>query len=122
VNGLSGKVFRAPARDRHGDPVDELGNPVDMVDEDGLAFVGEIKRIVVGALSASPSRRQEETTDTSGMIGCPKKSAVRLAFGDRIDINGTRYQVVSKPEWDYSQVLTGSTFGYYWVDVRGADG
>lgn len=122
MSGLTGRVFRAPARDRHGDPVDELGRPVSMLDEDGLAFVGQIKGIVMGGMSASPSRAREETADTGGMIGCPVRSSVKLSFGDRIDIGGVRYQVTSRPEWDYRQALTGTRFRHYWVDVRGVDG
>ena len=122
MKGLTGKVFRAPLRDRHGDPVDADGNPVSMVDVDGLAFVGEIKEIVMGGMTASPTMQRQETSDSAGMIGCPVKSVVKLAMGDRIDIGGTRYQVASKPHWDYRQTLTGTRFPYYWVDVRGTDG
>lgn len=119
---LSGRVFRAPARNRHGDPVDEDGNPVDMLDEDGLAYVGTIGGVVLGGMSAQPSRSREETADTTGMVGCPAGAQVKLAFGDRIDIAGVRYRVTSPPKWDYPQSLTGTRFGYYWVDVGGAYG
>lgn len=119
MKGQTGLVFRAPLRDRHGDPIDEDGKPVDMLDDEGNAFVGEISRIVMGGLSASPKMAREESSDTRGMIGCPRKSKVKLQFGDRIDINGVRYRVISKPEWDYRHFLTGTDFGYYWVDVEG---
>lgn len=122
MNGQTGLVFRAPLRDRHGDAIDANGNPVDMTDEDGNAFVGQIDKIVMGGMSASPTMSREESSDTRGMIGCPRRAAVRLQFGDRVNINGIRYRVVSAPEWDYRQGMTGTDFGYYWVDVEGTIG
>lgn len=122
MNGQVGTVFRAPLRDRHGDAIDPEGNPVDMTDEDGNAYVGQIKNIIMGGMSASPSMSREESSDTRGMIGCPRKAAVKLQFGDRIEINSVRYRVVSRPEWDYNQSLTGTDFGYYWVDIEGVIG
>ena len=119
MRGRTGSVFRAPLRDRHGDPIDEDGNPVNMLDEDGNAFVGEIKNIVMGGLSASPKMSYQETSDTRGMIGCPRKASVKLKFGDRVNIDGVRYRVISNPEWNYPHMLTGTDFGFYWVDVEG---
>jgi hypothetical protein len=120
VNGRTALVFRAPMRDRHGDPVDANGNPVNMLDEEGNAFVGEIKGIVMGGLSASPRMSARgEASDTRGMIGCPLRASVKLKFGDRVEIDGVRYRVISNPEWGYSGTLTGTNFGSYWVDVEG---
>lgn len=120
--GQTGLVFRAPARDRHGDAINEDGSTVSMLDVDGNAFVGEIKNIIMGGMSASPSMSSEESSDTRGMIGCPRKSSVLLQFGDRIEINDVRYRVVSRPEWNYRHGLTGTDFGYYWVDIEGTIG
>lgn len=122
MNGQTGLVFRAPLRDRHGDAVDANGDPVDMTDEEGNAFVGEITGIVMGGMSASPSMSREESSDTRGMIGCPSRAAVKLKFGDRVEINGVRYRVISTPEWGYRHGMTGTDFGYYWVDVEGRYG
>lgn len=122
MRGQTALVFRAPLRDRHGDAIDADGNPVDMLDEEGNAFVGRISKIVMGGMSASPSRSREESSDTRGMIGCPRRAAVKLKFGDRVEINGVRYRVISKPEWDYRSSLTGTDFGYYWVDIEGTIG
>lgn len=122
MRGQSALVFRAPLRDRHGDPVDDDGKPVSLVDEDGNAFVGEIKNVVVGGMSASPSMGRQETSDTRGMIGCPRRDAVKVQFGDRVEINKVRYRVISNPEWNYRHGLTGTDFGFYWVDVEGTIG
>lgn len=122
MRGLSGVVYRAPKRDRHGDAVDEDGNPVEMTG-DGLARVGVVKGIIMGGMSASPSMAQRETSDTTGQIGIPKKgNTVQVKFGDRIDINGVRYRVTSKPEWDYRQYMSGTDFGFYWISVEGVIG
>lgn len=119
IKGRTGRVFRAPLRDRHGDPVDVDGNPVDMLDADGNAFVGEVKRIIIGGMSASPTMGREESSDTRGMIGVPRKQAVAIQFGDRVEIGDVRYRVVSNPEWDYAHDMTGTDFGYYWLSVEG---
>jgi len=119
VRGQVAQVFRAPNRDRHGDPIDSEGNPVDMLDEDGNAFVGEIKGIIMGGLSASPKMSGEEATDTRGQIGCPTKSSIRIKVGDRIELNGVRYRVISNPEWDYPHYMTGTKPSHYWLDVEG---
>ena len=118
MNGQSGRVFRAPERDRHGDPIDEDGLPVSMLDDEGNAYVGVINGIVMGGLSASPKMSRQETSDTRGMIGCPRTASVKLQFGDRIEIDKARFAVISHPEWDYRHGLTGTDFGYYWVDVE----
>lgn len=122
MRGHTARVFRAPERDRHGDPVDAQGNPVDMLDDEGNAFVGVVSSVVLGGLSASPSMKGQESGSSRGMIGLPKKASVRVTFGDRVEINGVRYQVISRPEWDYRHGLTGTDFGYYWVDVEGVYG
>lgn len=119
INGRTGRVFRAPLRDRHGDPIDSDGNPVDMLDGEGNAYVGEVKRVIMGGLSASPSMARQESSDTSGMIGVPRKQTVKLQFGDRVEIGNVRYRVTSNPEWDYRHDLTGTDFGYYWVSIEG---
>lgn len=119
IKGRVGKVFRAPLRDRHGDPIDADGNPVDMLDTDGNAFIGEVKRVILGGLSASPNMGREESSDTSGMIGVPRRQPVQLQFGDRVEIGNVRYRVTSNPEWDYKHDMTGTDFGYYWVNVEG---
>lgn len=123
MSGLSGKVFRAPKRDRYGDPVDDDGNPISMTDEEGLAFIGTLDDIIMGAQSASPSMGRQESSDTTGMIGCRRDLEPKLKLGDRIVINGTRYEVSAKPEWDFGHSFSGSTFfNRYWVDVRARNG
>lgn len=114
-----GLVFRAPSRDRHGDPIDSAGKPVDMLDEFGDAFVGEVSGLIMGGLSANPKMQGEESTDTRGQVGCPTASSIRVRVGDRIEINGVRYRVISNPEWDYPSYLTGTKPTHYWIDVEG---
>lgn len=119
MTARSGDVFRAPKRNRFGDPVDDGGNPISMVDKDGLAFVGTLEDIIMGGLSAARSRAQQETVDTSGMIGCRTDLEPRVQYGDRIHIDGVKYEVASHPEWGHGHSFSGSTFfNRYWVDVR----
>ena len=112
---MIGTVFRAPSRNAHGDAVDGGGNVVRLTD--GVALVGSIT-IVMGGMSVTPSRGRQESSDTTGQIGCPTTEAVHLQFGDRIDIGGVRYKVTSRAEWDYPSSLTGTSFGYAWFDVE----
>lgn len=115
--GRPGKVFRAPKRDRHGDPVDLDGNPVDM-NSDGQAFVGVVRGVVMGGLSASPSLRQGEASDTSGQIGIPNENPFKVRFGDRILIDSVSYKVTSRPRWDYAQSMSGTRPQMHWVSVE----
>jgi hypothetical protein len=109
-----GTVYRAAARNAHGDPVDTKGN-VTRLDGDNL--VGTVTGLVMGGQSVVQSGGRQESSDTSGQIGVPTASTVRIQFGDRVDIDGVRYQVTSRPEWDHASSLTGTTFGHYWVRV-----
>ena len=118
---LTGTVYRAPQRDRHGDPIDYWANPVDMADPDGWAYVGTISGVIIGGQSVSPSRGRQESSDTTGQIGCRRTGSVKLQFGGRIDIDGQRYKVVSRPEWDYPH-WTGTSFPLYWVRVEATVG
>lgn len=119
MRGQVAQVFRAPFRDRHGDPIDSDGNPVDMLDDEGNAYVGQIRGIIMGGLSANPKMRGEESTDTRGQIGCPVKASITLNIGDRIEINSVRYRVISNPKWNYPSYLTSTKPSHYWLDVEG---
>jgi hypothetical protein len=126
-----GEVYRAPNRDRYGDPVDDDGNPVDMLDPSGLCHIGRIDSLVMGGQSWSRVQTRGEVADTTGMIGCPVAGflplelpftlgELKLTHGDRIDIDGVRYSVVGPRLWDYENSLTGTNFGRYWVHVTAA--
>lgn len=128
----SGDVFRAPYRDRHGDPVDIDGNPVDILDKDGLAFIGTLTDIYMGAVTAgsptvlsestlgSPSR--QESSDSTVTLGCPRHVEPKLRYGDRIVIDGVKFEIKSNPKWDSEHPWTGTDFGRYWVDALGRVG
>jgi hypothetical protein len=112
---MIGQVYRVPSRDAHGDRVVD-GKVVHPTD--GVALVGSINGIIMGGQSVTPSRGRQESSDTTGQIGCPTTEVVHLQFGDRIDIGGVRYKVTSRAAWDYPSALTGSSFGYAWFDVE----
>lgn len=114
---MIGTVYRATRRNAHGDAVDGNGN---VVRPSGNAdvLVGTITGIIMGGQSVAPSRGRQESSDTTGQIGCPTTEAVHLQFGDRIDIAGVRYKVTSRAEWDYPSSLTGTDFGYAWFHVE----
>jgi hypothetical protein len=90
------------------------------MDEDGNAFVGELVDIIMGGQSASRSKVMQETADTTGKIGCRRDLLPKLQLGDRIVIDGIKYEVASTPEqgWDNDHPFTGTNFNRYWVDVR----
>jgi hypothetical protein len=122
VSGRSGDVFRAPKRDRHGDPVESDGvTPVDLTAH-GDAFLGTLTNIIMGGQSASPSMGRQESSDTTGTIGCRRDFTPKLKLGDRIIIDGVEYQC-GPTEWDNDHSFTDSTVagtlggGIYWVKV-----
>jgi len=117
VNGASGDVFRAPKRDRHGDAINLDGSPVGLTDRDGNAFIGTINNIVVGAMSAVRVNDREEASDINGMLGILKTSSPRVQLGDRIVIDGVRYEVRSQPQWTHKHSMSGTDFPRIWVDV-----
>jgi hypothetical protein len=120
VSGRTGKVFRAPKRDRHGDPINLDGSPVELMDEEGNAFIGTLTDIIMGGQSASRSKLMQETADTSGMLGCRRDLEPKLQLGDRVVIDGIKYEVASTPAqgWDHDHPFTGTNFNRYWVDVK----
>lgn len=118
MSARSGDVFRAPKRDRHGDPIDDDGNPVRVLDKSGQAFVGTLTGIIMGGQSASRRLQNSESSDTSGMIGCLRNHSVKVKHGDRIVIDGVKYEVTSRPEWQYGHSFADTDWSpYYWVDV-----
>ena len=118
-SGRPGKVYRTPLRNRNGDPVDADGNVI-RVGADGT-YVGEVKGILMGGLSASPSLSRQESSDTSGQIGIPNKNLIKVQFGDRIVIDGVKYKVTSRGRWDYPNSMSGTRPEYHWVSVAGTE-
>lgn len=129
---MKGYVFRASndalgaKRDRHGDPVDDSGNPVSLTDIDGQAYIGTIDDIWVAAVTpgaptvssqsvlGAPSR--QESSDSNTTLCCPK-SQVILKYGDRVYIGNKKFEIKSDPNWDDVNPLTGTDFGRYYVDA-----
>lgn len=117
MSGATGDVFRAPKRNRHGDPIDDDGNPVGITDKEGLAFVGTIDNIVMGSMSATRTVDRQETSDSDGQLGILKSDPTQVRFGDRIVIDGSKYEVRSRPQWAHAHSMTTTNFPRYWVDV-----
>ena len=120
--GRPGDVYRAVhGRNKHGDPIDDEGNVV-RPEKDGTLFVGEVKGILMGGLSASPGLARQESSNTTGQIGVPNKNAIKVQFGDRIVIDGVKYKVTSPPRWDYENSMSTTRPVYHWVSVEGTVG
>lgn len=122
MSGATGDVFRAPKRNRHGDAVDDDGNPVGITDKEGLAFVGTIENIVMGSMSAVRTADRQETSDGDGQLGILKSSPVQVRMGDRITIDGSKYEIRSRPQWTHAHSMTGTVFQRVWVDVSVRNG
>ena len=132
--GRTGQVYRTPRRDAHGDPVDENGNVIRLRERGSTlpftppvslgsssTYVGEVKGILMGGLSASPSLSRQESSDTTGQIGIPNKNLIKVQFGDRIVIDGVKYKVTSRGRWDYPNSMSGTRPEYHWVSVAGTE-
>lgn len=104
-------IYRAPQRDRHGDPVDAEGDAAEH------ALVGTATGVIPGGAHWHREHTRGEVASTKGQIGFPRTGLIPEP-GDRIMMAGVRYQVVGRPEWDYESPLTGSDFGYAWVGVE----
>lgn len=114
--GIPGRVYRAPQRNRHGDPVDSDGNVVEMLD-DGTCLVGEVKGLVMGWLSPSQQDDRAESSSGKTTIGVPNENTIHVQYGDRLLVDGVRYQVVSNGRWNYANSMTTTRPEYHWVDV-----
>lgn len=118
MNGVAGDVFRAPKRDRHGDPVELDGvTPVEITDKDGNAFIGTLTEILMGSVSATRVLGRQESADGGGQLGILKTQTPKVRFADRIVIGGQTFEVTSDPNWDAPHVMSGTVFPRYWVDV-----
>ncbi|ASR75871.1 head-tail connector protein [Mycobacterium phage Aziz] len=115
--GRPGRVYRVPQRNEHGDPIDSDGNVI-RVGKLGTEL-GEVRGIIMGGLSASPSLARQESSNTSGQIGIPNKNLIKVQFGDRIVIDSVVYKVTSAPRWDYENSMSGTKPQYHWVQVDG---
>lgn len=107
-------VHRTPARNDNGDPVDSSGNVI----RPDATSIGTITGLIIGGQSVSPRRDRQEASDTSGQIGIPKANEIKVAFGDRLVIDGVTYKVTSRAEWDYVSDLSGYDFSHYWVHAE----
>lgn len=117
--GRPGELFRPSAygKNSHGDPVDADGKIVRPTDL-GIK-VGDIKGILIGGLSASPSMSRQESSNTTGQLGIPNRQPLKVGFGDRLKIDGVTYKVTSPRRWDYPQSMSGTQPVYHWVSVEG---
>lgn len=134
MNGTTADLFRAPKRNRHGDPVADDGvTPVAITDKDGNAFLGTITNVLVGSTSSNRVNDRQESSDGRGQIGFLKRGklidgtpAPKVSAGDRLIIDGQPFEVLSDPNWDTPHTMTSTSFsdlpgasGFkrYWVDA-----
>lgn len=135
---ISGDVFRARndtvgvKRNRHGDSVDDDGNPVGITDKDGLAFIGTIEDIWLSAITpgaptvsssavlGAPSR--QETSDANTTMCIAKGDGPLVKYGDRIVVQGVKFEIKTDANWDDVNPLTGTDFGRYYVSALGRIG
>lgn len=120
-SGRPGKVYRAVhGRNANGDPVDANGKVVRP--EASGTYVGDLKGILMGGISASVSMSRQESSDTTGQIGIPNENPVRAQFGDRILIDGQMYKVTSPDRWNYPNSMSSTKPMYTWVNVEATVG
>lgn len=99
------KVYR-PSRDWAGSPM-------------GDGYLGDVTGVIVGAQTSHPLRQNLPGNSTEGMLGIPfsQESGITVEQGDRLVIDGVRYEVVSRRAHHVHQ-LTGVPLGRYWVHVE----
>jgi hypothetical protein len=101
--------------------VDNDGNPVEIVDRDGLAYLGTVNNVIIGGQSVQPQNTNGEYADTSGLIGLPR-NGIKVQNGDRLVIDGIKYAVAGPRLWDSPHPTTGTNFPYYWVSTAATVG
>jgi hypothetical protein len=110
-------VYRPPARDAHGDPVDTDGRPI-RVGGDGTN-VGTVSGLVIGGPSWQPSSRRGDVVDTTGQVGVPVNEAVQPRHGDLLVVDGTSYRVHGPPQWA-TRGLVATPPRYRWFTITAA--
>ncbi|OBB57960.1 hypothetical protein A5757_19280 [Mycobacterium sp. 852013-51886_SCH5428379] len=108
-------VYRAPARNAHGDPVDQDGHPI-RVGGNGTN-VGDIDGAILGGQSVERVSTRGDVVSTEGLIGVPV-AAIALEIGDTlIAEDGTRLKVSGPALWGRPHSLTGAPARYRWHQV-----
>jgi hypothetical protein len=106
---VNGTVFRAPKRNRNGDPVDQDGDPV-RLSGDGVAKVGVITGLIIGSANVGGVATRGDVASTEGLVGAPTTAAIRLQHGDIVQTeDGVRYKLSGPQLWGRPHSLTGST-------------
>ncbi len=109
-----GTVYRAPARDEHGDPVDAQGEPVRLYG-DGTAKLGIIKGLIFGARTVDSLPVRGDVVSTEGLIGWPVSSLIQLQAGDVLQVDGQRYAISGPVLWGRPHSLTGNPARFRWI-------
>jgi hypothetical protein len=128
-------VYRTPARDRNGDPIDANGNPISMYGD--VTYLGTLDVVLSNVQSMSVQPRltgtgvgnvdREEAVDVAGLIGAPRRAGILLRHGDRLLIADSegyafRYRVVGERLFDYPNSLSGWDHRLYWIRAEATDG
>jgi hypothetical protein len=118
----TGVIYRAPAWNENGDPVDADGNIV-RLSGDSVANVGTIDGLIIGGSSGSTrttetlSGLRGDVVSTEGMLGFPSylRSDLWLQNGDIVEADGQRFKVVGPRLWGRPHGLTGRPARYQWT-------
>lgn len=118
---MIGTVYRAAARNEHGDPVDTDGNIVRLSGDD-TAKLGQITGVIIGGSSGSTRSVTDlglrgDVVSTDGMLGYPSNSEIQLQAGDVVEIDavGQRFQINGPTLWGRPHSLTGRPARYQWI-------
>jgi hypothetical protein len=124
---VQANVYRAVARDRHGDPVDASGN------RSGLAFLGTLNVVLSNTSSMSVEPRltgsgganldRSETADVVSLVGAPRNAKILLQHGDLLAAEGMDLKVVGPRLFDYPNSVSGWVgHKLYWIRVESTVG
>ncbi|BCP11882.1 hypothetical protein MINTM020_39800 [Mycobacterium paraintracellulare] len=113
---VTATVYRAAARNEHGDPIDQDGNVV----RDDETAIGTIGVIIGGDSGSTRSVSQDsgllgDVVRTAGMVGYPIAAGITLQPNDILRIGGQRLKVIGPSLWPDIHSLSGRPLRYRWV-------
>ncbi len=107
-------LYRPPARNEHGDPIDDNGNVV-RVGSDGTE-VGEINGLVLGGPSWRPINERGDVVDTTSMVGVPVTEPNQPRHGDLLVVDGVKFKIQGPPQW-MTRGLVATPARYHWWTI-----
>lgn len=83
------------------------------------SYIGDID-VIMGGPAPKPVRGFPGVSSTEGLIGVARvqESGITVQPNDLIAVQDVLFLVTGPRQWDFPNALTGTDFGYYWVEAQ----